>query len=302
MESRHVSVVIRRSPAEVYGLAADPARLPDWASGLAVGDATIDGDQLTVDSPMGRVRVRFVPHNDLGVLDHEVTLPDGSVTYNPLRVAPHPDGAEVIFTIRQQGSGPEEFERDCETVAADLDRLRGLTEGKVGAGPGIVEPTGTRSPGRAEIRIADHADALSVARMLHDFNTEFDCPGPDPDEGARRFERLLGSREVVVVVARDVPAGHDIGFALITLRPTPYRDGPLAQLEELYVRPDHRSRGVGSAILGRAIAEVHDRDGGEMHINVDSDDTGARLFYERHGFTDIDPDTGSEMRCYLRQM
>ena len=54
-----------------------------------------------VHSPTGCVRVRFVPHNSLGVLDHQVTLPDGTTTANSLRVLPHPDGAEVVFTIRQ---------------------------------------------------------------------------------------------------------------------------------------------------------------------------------------------------------
>ena len=33
--SRHVSVAIDRSPAEVYGFAADPLNLPHWAAGLS---------------------------------------------------------------------------------------------------------------------------------------------------------------------------------------------------------------------------------------------------------------------------
>ncbi|RYE76650.1 MAG: SRPBCC family protein [Myxococcales bacterium] len=35
MDSRHVSQVIARTPAEVYAFAADPDNLPRWASGLA---------------------------------------------------------------------------------------------------------------------------------------------------------------------------------------------------------------------------------------------------------------------------
>lgn len=96
MRSRHVSVVVRRSPEEVYAYAADPDHLPRWAAGLASGAVTREGDELLVDSPMGRVRVRFVPRNDLGVLDHEVVTPDGTATLNPLRVVAYPDGAEVV--------------------------------------------------------------------------------------------------------------------------------------------------------------------------------------------------------------
>lgn len=88
MRSRHVSVIIERSPSDVYDVARDSGRRPDWAAGLAGGAATVDDGHLVVDSPMGRVRVRFAERNELGVLDHEVTPPDGTTVYNPLRVLP----------------------------------------------------------------------------------------------------------------------------------------------------------------------------------------------------------------------
>ncbi|MGC4935090.1 hypothetical protein ACLQ3C_15555 [Gordonia sp. DT30] len=39
-----------------------------------------------------------------------------------------PDGSEVLFTIRQLALSDEEFDRDAETVAADLARLATLVE------------------------------------------------------------------------------------------------------------------------------------------------------------------------------
>lgn len=126
--SRHVSAVVRRTPAEVYDFAADPAHLPLWAAGLAQSEVTVDGDTLLVDSPMGRVTVRFVPRNEYGVLDHDVTLPSGTTVTNPVRVLAHPDGAEVLFSVRQIELTDEEFERDLGLVAADLERLRNLLE------------------------------------------------------------------------------------------------------------------------------------------------------------------------------
>lgn len=320
MRTRHVSVVIHRRADEVYDLAGEPCRLPEWAAGLATGTATVDRDELVVDSPMGRIRVRFVARNGLGVLDHEVTLPDGTRVHNPLRVLPHPEGAEVVFSVRQLTDDDDEFDRDCAMVAADLRRLRGLAEGTIQSGPPVVSSRSVdadadaviaslpAASAPARIRIASPADADSVGRLLHDFNAEFDCPSPTPEVGARRFDGLLRREDVLVVVAGlpSVTSGDgdmsDIGFALLTLRPTPYWDGPLAQLEDLYVSADHRSGGAGSALLERAVAEVRSRGGEELHVNVDSDDTGARRFYDRHGFTDIDPDSGSGMRFYLRQL
>ncbi|SDE12548.1 Polyketide cyclase / dehydrase and lipid transport [Nocardioides lianchengensis] len=126
--SRHVSTVIRCAPAEVYAYAADPDHLPAWAAGLAQAEVTREGDTLLVDSPMGRVTVRFVPANDLGVLDHDVTLPSGTTVTNPVRVLAHPEGAEVVFTVRQIELSDDEFENDVRTVAADLGRLRSILE------------------------------------------------------------------------------------------------------------------------------------------------------------------------------
>lgn len=126
--SRHVSTVIRRSPAEVYDYAADPDNLPAWAAGLAQSEVTRQGDTLLVDSPMGRVEVRFVPRNDLGVVDHDVVLPSGTVVTNPMRVLAHPQGAEVLFTVRQVELTDDELERDVALVAADLARLREILE------------------------------------------------------------------------------------------------------------------------------------------------------------------------------
>lgn len=128
MNTRHVSQVIQRDPSEVYAFMTEPMNLPRWAAGLAQSEVTQDGDRLLVDSPMGRVTVAFTSRNDLGVLDHTVTLPDGTEVYNPQRVIPHSDGAEVIFTIRQLNASDEDFDRDTDMVRADLETLNSLLE------------------------------------------------------------------------------------------------------------------------------------------------------------------------------
>ena len=76
---------------------------------------------------------------------------------------------------------------------------------------------------------ATPARAAAVARLLHDFNSEFETPVPSVADLAQRFARLLRRDDVVVVLALDP---DPVGFALLTFRPTPYSDGPLAQLED----------------------------------------------------------------------
>jgi uncharacterized protein YndB with AHSA1/START domain len=128
MESRHLSRVIAAAPEDVYAFAADPANLPRWAAGLAQAEVEVRGDVLVIQAPMGEVTVRFVERNDFGILDHDVTLPSGTTVTNPLRVVAHPDGAEVVFTVRQIELTDEEFERDCGLVEKDLESLRDLLE------------------------------------------------------------------------------------------------------------------------------------------------------------------------------
>ena len=90
-----------------------------------------------------------------------------------------------------------------------------------------------------------------------------------------------------------------MGFAYLTLRPTPYSEGPVAELEELYVQPERRNRGVGSRLLEQALEQVRQRSALEMRIGVDEADTDARRFYERHGFRNTEPGETSRMLCYV---
>jgi hypothetical protein len=128
--SRHVSVTVDSAPEAVYAVAADPARLSEWAAGLSSTPLHPDGDSWFADAPFGRVRVRFTPANPYGVLDHVVTMPDGTEVLNPMRVLPFgASGSEVVFTVRRRaGMTDEQFEGDAQAVATDLDTLRDLVE------------------------------------------------------------------------------------------------------------------------------------------------------------------------------
>ena len=126
MRSRHVSTVIGVSADLVYDFVADPDNLPKWAAGLASSEVVRRGDDLLAESPMGTVTIRFVPRNTLGVVDHDVILPNGDTVHNPLRVLPHPEGAEVVFTLRQLAMSDAEFDQDTRMVEEDLERLKAL--------------------------------------------------------------------------------------------------------------------------------------------------------------------------------
>jgi hypothetical protein len=132
--SLHLSERIGRPPGEVYEYAVDPVNLPEWAPGLGSAVENVDG-RWFVETQMGRVGFAFVERNAFGVLDHEVTLPSGEVIYIPMRVLPHGDGCEVVFTLRRlPGMSDQDFERDADAVAADLARLKKIVEGRKAQG------------------------------------------------------------------------------------------------------------------------------------------------------------------------
>lgn len=132
MESRHVSVNIGRSVADVYAYAGNPANLPAWAPGLLKSVDLVDG-QWVADSDMGRILLDWAPDNAFGVMDHHVTVPSGQTFYNPMRVTANADGSEVVFSVRRQPEmSDEDFDRDCAAVQADLAALKSILEGREG--------------------------------------------------------------------------------------------------------------------------------------------------------------------------
>ena len=129
LPSRHISIAIDRPPREVYDFAGNGDNLSRWASGLSGGTIERSGDFFIADSPMGRVKIRFVERNELGVLDHDVTLPDGQVFDNPMRVVANGGGSEVTFVLfRRPGVSDDEFAADAAMIERDLRALKQLLE------------------------------------------------------------------------------------------------------------------------------------------------------------------------------
>ncbi|HTX00916.1 MAG TPA: GNAT family N-acetyltransferase [Acidimicrobiales bacterium] len=134
---------------------------------------------------------------------------------------------------------------------------------------------------RGGLRVATPADAAEVARLLHDFNSEFGEPSPGLEVLTGRLGALLAGDMTLAVLAGDPP----VGLALVTLRSNVWYDGPVALFDEMYVVPSWRDRGVGSALL-ELCCELVGRRGVELvEIDVDGEDIDARRFYERHGFS-----------------
>jgi ribosomal protein S18 acetylase RimI-like enzyme len=133
----------------------------------------------------------------------------------------------------------------------------------------------------APIRHADPADAAAIARLLHDFNAEFDAPSPPVETLATRCEELLHDGAMTVLLAGEPP----VGLALLRLRPSPWTDGEEAYLQELYVVPARRGEGLGRALVEATIETARAAGARSLDLNTGETDVGARALYEKLGFT-----------------
>jgi ribosomal protein S18 acetylase RimI-like enzyme len=129
------------------------------------------------------------------------------------------------------------------------------------------------------VRQAGPDDAPSVALLLYDFNREFDEPVPEPGALARRLRELIEDDAIVVLLA----AGE--GMVIMRLMPSLLSESLDCYLEEVYVVPARRRRGIGRALVEAALGHARERGAGHAYLGTGEDDLGAQALYERLGFS-----------------
>jgi ribosomal protein S18 acetylase RimI-like enzyme len=128
------------------------------------------------------------------------------------------------------------------------------------------------------LRLAEPGDAPSIALLLHDFNTEFDEPVPEPGELAKRLRALLERGDITVLLAEGE------GLVVLRFQPALMSESLDCYLEELYVVPARRRCGIGTALVTAALDHARERGAAFAYLGTGEDDVGARALYERLGF------------------
>ena len=130
------------------------------------------------------------------------------------------------------------------------------------------------------VRRASAADAAAVARLLHDFNSEFGDPTPGVAVLTERVADVLSSGEATILLLGDGPDG----LAQLRFRRGIFSEGLDAYLEELYVVPAKRGRGLGRALLEAAMDAAREEGATRIDLGTSEDDVAARALYESAGF------------------
>jgi GNAT superfamily N-acetyltransferase len=139
-----------------------------------------------------------------------------------------------------------------------------------------------KGPSPMNIRLvtgSDVSDVVAACEWL------FAPPGAvpaqwDPAACAVRLRELISSPSAACFVAVD-DVGLVIGFVTVYLDLNSIRRGQRSWINELAVHPEHRSRGIGKALLHTAMGWAQDH--GATHVALDSSvsRTDAHRFYLR---------------------
>jgi ribosomal protein S18 acetylase RimI-like enzyme len=153
--------------------------------------------------------------------------------------------------------------------------------------------------GEVAVRRAAPEDAPLVARLLHDFNTEFDEPAPPVPVLTERARELIASGTITVLLAGDGPDG----LAQFRFLRSIWSDGLDLYLEELYVVPARRGEGIGRALLEATMETGREGGATRIDLNTAETDTAARALYESAGFTNREGgEDGPSMLYYERNL
>jgi GNAT superfamily N-acetyltransferase len=123
-----------------------------------------------------------------------------------------------------------------------------------------------------------------VERVLGMYEWLFAPPGSvppswDPEHARQAIAAAIEDPSSAVLVAEH--RGELLGLCTAYLDMNSVRFGPRCWVEDLAVSPQHRSQGVGKALLDSAKEWARERGG--THLELDSGDarTDAHRFYER---------------------
>jgi ribosomal protein S18 acetylase RimI-like enzyme len=142
----------------------------------------------------------------------------------------------------------------------------------------------------------------AAARLLHDFNVEYDEPAPPPDELAARLSALVAGDHVTVLLARQQETGEAVGVAVLRVQPSVWSRANEVYLAELYVVPGQRGRGYGRELITEVLRVARERGADYALVVTSEDDRLAQRLYEAAGFRRTEGDGGPVMLAYEREL
>jgi len=142
----------------------------------------------------------------------------------------------------------------------------------------------TDTPESFSIRAAELRDVVTIVTLIREL-AEFEHLTHLLQVTPEKLRpHLFGERAVVEALVAE-SAGDVVGFALFFTNFSTFLAQPGLYLEDLYVQPSQRGRGVGEALLSRVGRLAVERDYGRFEWSVLDWNVNAIRFYEKMGAT-----------------
>jgi GNAT superfamily N-acetyltransferase len=136
------------------------------------------------------------------------------------------------------------------------------------------------------IRAATTDDLPAIVELVRALAEFEKLPGPDAEAEARLAGDFERGRFQVLVAEID---GGMVGFALYFMTYSTFRGRPSLYLEDLFVLPEARRRGIGTAFFGRLVEVAKQLGCGRFEWTVLEWNEPAQNFYRSLG-ADVLPD------------
>ena len=142
----------------------------------------------------------------------------------------------------------------------------------------------------------------AAARLLHDFNVEYDDPTPTPQELATRLAQLILGDHITVLLACEHETGTAVGVAVMRVQPSMWSVAQEAYLAELYVVPSQRGQGYGRELITEAIHTARERGADYAFVITTEEDRLPQRLYQAAGFRRTEGDDGPVVLAYEREL
>ncbi len=133
-------------------------------------------------------------------------------------------------------------------------------------------------------RLDDVETIACLIRELAAYERLEDHARATVDDLARHLFGERPAAEVLIAEFENLP----IGFALYFSTFSTFRGQPGIYLEDLFVRPEHRGRGIGKALLANVAKVALDRGCGRLEWSVLDWNTPSIEFYRSQGAVPLD--------------
>jgi ribosomal protein S18 acetylase RimI-like enzyme len=124
--------------------------------------------------------------------------------------------------------------------------------------------------------------------FIHDveFDPDLDMTWAKGEKGRTYFSNLVNDSDSYCLIAEDNDKA--IGYLVASSKETSYRKSKCAELQNMGVSFDYRSKGIGSMLVQKCLEWAKSKDYQKVYVSAYFGNTEAIRFYKKNGFLEID--------------